>query len=133
MNSGPSAILRFGDFSLRVFILLGLIGLPLLLAEWLGWWSAEGWIRTGLSIWLFIFGIGLFLVAACVAVGTLLIVLLVVNLWFSLLLGCLGFRPAMQNFHDTCSKAGNLLIALGQPLKSLKLSFPLDDHEPREG
>lgn len=128
MKRRASATLLVRDLLLRAFLLFGLIGLPLVFTEWLGWWSAEGWIRTGLFVWLFIFGIGLFLITVCVAIGALAILFLLVDLWVSLLLASLGLRPAMQHFRDTCSRVGDLLIALGQPLKSLDLSFPVDDY-----
>jgi hypothetical protein len=133
MNSRPKATLLAGDLFLRALLLFGLVGLPLFLTEWLGWWSAEGWIPTGLLVWLVSFAMGFFLVAVYAAIGALLIACLLVDLWLSLLLGCLGLRPAMQHFRDTCSRVGDLLIALGQPLKSVDLSFPLDDYKPREG
>lgn len=126
MSRKAGAVLVVGDLLLRGFLVLGLIGLPLFFTEWLDWWSANGWLRTLLFAWLFIFGMGLFLVAVCVAIALVLVPFLLVDLWVSLLLACLGLRSAMQHFHHTCSLVGDLLIALGRPLKSFELSFPLD-------
>lgn len=132
MNRKRSAVLIVGDLLLRALVLFGLIGLPLFLTEWLGWWSAEGWVRTTLTIWFFVFGMGLFLITGCVSAGALIISLVLVDLWFSLSLACLGLRSAMEHFRGLCSTVGDLLIALGKPLKSVDISFPLDDYESRK-
>lgn len=132
MNSKPSGMLIVGDLLLRIFVLFGLVGAPLFVTEWLGWWSAEGWVRTGLFVWLFTFGMGLFLIGVCVAIGALIIPLVLLDLWLSLSLACLGLRSAMEHFRGSCSGVGDLLIALGKPLKSADISFPLDDHQSRK-
>jgi hypothetical protein len=68
---------------------------------------------------------GLLLLAVCAFLGALVTLAAVLDLWSSLALGCLGVRPALRHFHQTCSSLGDLVIALGTHLKDFRLSFPL--------
>jgi hypothetical protein len=128
-SNKPSVVLVVVDLLLRCFLLFGLLGLPLFIADWLDWWEPESWMRTALVVWLFIFGMGLLVIAMVVFVAAILIPMIIIDFWVSLVLGCLGVRPAMTHLRESCSNVGNLIIAIGNSIKSWEISFPLDDRK----
>ena len=122
----PRVALAVGAFLLRGFVLFGLNGLPLLVANWFQWRSPPVWMRNVLVVWGFTFGMGLLVIAMTFGVAILLVPLVLADLWVAVTLACFGVRPAMTHFHELCSTLGQLLIGIGNKLQSLEVSFPLD-------
>lgn len=127
MESKPSPLLILGDVLLRAFLLFGLIGIPLFFTEYFGWWNAEGWVATVLFVWLFIYGIGLFLLAFMMMIAAIIIPAVIVDLWFSLSLACLGSRSAMKHYRETCSRVRVILVGIIEPIKNI--SFPIENYD----
>jgi hypothetical protein len=128
----PSVALVSIDLLFRCFLLYGLIGLPLFIADWIDWWTPDSLMRTALVVWLFIFGMFLLLIAMVVFVVAIIIPLILIDFWFSLVLGCLGVRSAMAHFRESRTNVGNLIIAAGNALKTWDISFPIYERKREE-
>lgn len=131
-SNSPSVGLVLVDLLLRCFLLFGLLGLPLFIAEWRGWWMPPTWLQIPLAIWLFLFGMLFIVVGFAIVIGVGITAFFILDSWFSLILGCLGVHTAIAHHRETCSTVGDLIVSLGNSLKSFEISFPLDDRRRNE-
>lgn len=125
------ALIVIADLLLRGFVLFGFLGLPVAANSLLGFWTPPSWmanpIATLLAVWLFTYGMGFLVIAAVCVMTAVVCAFVLADMFCSLLIGTLGFRPAITHFHETCETVGNLFTSVGSSLKSLDVSFPLDD------
>lgn len=107
----------------RVFLLFGLVGLPVAIGELLDWWSVAPPYSGMMGIWLLMFGMGLVLMATISLYTLFGLVVLVVGIYVSLILACFGLRPAAKYFYEQCAALGEVFIALGRSMTSMESSF----------
>lgn len=124
---GSTVSLLLLDLFLRAFVLFLVAGPVIFVTSWwLEWWSAP-WINTFLFVWLFMFGAGVFIVAQFALFGSLLLLLSLFWVPCLLVMACFCIPGAMAGFRRACADIGDLIVRLGEALKSANLSFPLEE------
>lgn len=107
----------------RGFLLYSLLGLPLVIAAQLDWWTPESWMRIPLGIWFIFFGVFVLMAVLIAAAIVFALCYILIDFWFSLVLGCLGVNSALTHFRKVCVGLGDFIILTGTSIKTWDISF----------
>jgi len=111
---------------LRGLVLFGIIGLVLLVLLWPEGWRTNSLMSAFMLSWLFICGMGLFIITTISAMAGFVTVLSLAWYVINFALAYVWVPGSTNRANEMAFTVGGMLIGLGHNLQSLELSFPLD-------